>query len=481
MTGLTEDVLEIAAARPRDPALRWRGADISYAELADLVRRAHQDLAGHPGEGPVAVVAPKSPEVVAFVLACVLARRAVLLPSPDLGRTALAELVHRAGCEHIVTATAAATASGLELRETGAPARPSGDVRFLLTTSGSTGAPKIVPLTAGSTDRFMRWAVGMFGIGPGVHVLNYAPLNFDLCLLDVWATLRAGGRVALVEAEHAVDPGHLVGLLEDDPHVVQAVPMFFRVVAEAVRSSGRRFPGVRHVVLTGDHTPRPLRAELPAVFPGARFHNVYGCTETNDSFVHSFDGHEADTHEVLPLGRPLPGVRTRIMTDEGELTGAGTGELWVATPFQTRGYLHEDGARFTTEPDGTTYFRSGDLVSRGADGELRLVGRTDFQVKVRGVRVSIEDVERVISEHPQVAEVGVVAVPDPQAGRRLHAVVRRRSDRLTGLGLRQHCAQRLVRAAIPAVIQVVDGPLPHTSTGKVDRKLIRKELLAGGS
>ncbi|WP_409180384.1 AMP-binding protein [Amycolatopsis sp. VS8301801F10] len=478
MTGLTEDVLALAETRPRAGALRWRGADVSYAELAGLVRQAQAELAAQPGEGPVAVVAPKSPETVAFVLACVLARRAVLLPSPDLGRTALAELVERAGCEHV----AEGGASGIELRATETPAARSDDVRFLLTTSGSTGTPKIVPLAEEPTDRFMHWAVEQFGLGPGVDVLNYAPLNFDLCLLDVWATLRAGGRATLVEADHAVNPRHLVELLHAEPHVVQAVPMFFRIVADAVRSSGTQFPSVRHVVLTGDHTPRPLRAELPKMFPSARFHNVYGCTETNDSFLHSFDGHEADAHEVLPLGRPLPGVRARIVADDGtELTGAGTGELSVSTPFQTRGYLGEDNARFVTGPDGVPYFRSGDLVSRTEDGVLTLAGRTDFQVKVRGVRVGLEDVERVIAEHPETAEVGVVALPDPQAGQRLHAVVRRRSARLTGLGLRQHCAQRLVRAAIPSVIQIVDTALPLTSTGKVDRKRIRKELLAGES
>ena len=473
MNGLTDGVLAWAGSRPDAPALRWRGADVSYGRLAELVSRAGADLAAHPGAGPVAVVAKKSPEVIAFVLACVRAGRTVLLPSPDLGRKALDELVERAGCEYV----AAVSEDGVSLDRTQLASAPSGDVRFLLTTSGSTGVPKIVPLETAATERFMDWAAAEFGMGPGVTVLNYAPLNFDLCLLDIWAALRAGGRVTLVETDHAVNPKYLVELLEShDVHVVQAVPMFFRIVADATQSA---FASVRHVALTGDHTPRQLRAALPGIFPNARFHNVYGCTETNDSFVHSFDGADAATAEVLPLGRPLPGVRVRVMTDEGELDGTGTGELWVSTPFQTRGYLHEGAGRFT-EHDGVTYFRSGDVVERAADGGLTLVGRTDFQVKVRGVRVSIEDVERVIAEHEAVAEVGVVALPDPQAGQRLHAVVRRRGD-LTGLGLRQHCAQRLVKAAIPAVIQVVDTALPLTSTGKVNRKLIKQELLAGES
>ncbi|RJQ75790.1 carbohydrate-binding protein [Pseudonocardiaceae bacterium YIM PH 21723] len=474
MNSLVEDVLAHAVQRPDAPALRWHGNDVGYPELAGLVERATATLDAAPGTGPIAVAAAKSPETIAFVLACVQAGRPVLLPAADLGAEALDDLLTRTGCRQIATATDA----GIALRETAVTTDPGDPVRFLLTTSGSTGRPKVVPLDAAATERFMDWAIAEFGLGPDSTVFNYAPLNFDLCLLDIWATLRAGGRVTLVDSGHAVNARYLMDLLDTgEPHVIQAVPMFFRILAEAAEDRG--YPDVRHVVLTGDHTPRALRAALPGIFPNARFHNIYGCTETNDSFLHSFDGAEAAARDVVPLGNPLPGVTALLMTDEGELTGPGTGELWVTTPFQTRGYLGEAADRFVAGPGGHTFFRSGDLVHRDAEGELTLVGRTDFQVKVRGVRVSIEDIERVIAEHDQVAEVGVVALPDPEAGQRLHAVVRGKDARLTGLGLRRHCAARLARAAIPSHIQIVERALPLTSTGKVNRKLIKETLLAG--
>ncbi len=476
MTSLTESVLDNALRQPTAPALRWRGSPVSYAELAELTRRAYDDLTAGPDEGQVAIVAKKSPETLALILACSMAGRAVLLSSPDLGRRALDLLVGRSGCRRVATVTE--TGTEWRIVETSRSARPGSNVRFLLTTSGSTGTPKIVPLEVEATERFTRWAATEFGLGPGVNVLNYAPLNFDLCLLDIWATLQAGGCVTLVESDHAVNPRYLTELFDTcDIHVVQAVPMFFRIVAEATGAA--QYPAVRHLMLTGDHTPRRLRAALPGLFPNAQFHNVYGCTETNDSFIYSFDAATAASREVLPLGRPLPGAAVRVMTDGGDLDGPGSGELWVSTPFQTRGYLHEDETRFILDASGSTYFRTGDVVSRDCDGELTLMGRTDFQVKVRGVRVNIEDIERVISEHEEVDEVGVVTLPDPRAEKRLHAVVRRSSDRLTGLGLRQHCAERLTRAAIPSVIRIVDTPLPMTSTGKVNRNRIREELQTG--
>jgi acyl-CoA synthetase (AMP-forming)/AMP-acid ligase II/FAD/FMN-containing dehydrogenase len=475
---LTDGVIHHAVWQPTAPALRWGDTSVSYAELAELTMRAHGDFAADPDHGPIAIVGRKSPATIALILACSGAGRTVLLPSPDLGRRALDLLVRRAGCRRMATVTE--TETEWQVVETDGCAEPDASVRFLLTTSGSTGTPKIVPLQARATQRFIRWSVAEFGLGPGVNVLSHAPLNFDLCLLDIWATLHAGGCVTLVEPEHAVNPRRLVELLDaNDVHVIQAVPMFFRIVAQA--AAGRSYPAVRHLLLTGDHAPRRVRAALPELFPNAQLHNVYGCTETNHSFMYSFDAEAAAGRDVLPLGRALPGVAFRVMAEGEDLVGPGSGELWVSTPFQTCGYLHEEQSRLVREPSSgaATYFRTGDVVSRDRDGELTLIGRTDFQVKVRGTRVNVEEVERVIREHDDVAEVGVVALPDAQAGKRLHAMVQRSSNRLTGLRLRQHCAERLNRVAIPSSIRIVDTPLPMTSTGKINRCEITEILKAG--
>jgi acyl-coenzyme A synthetase/AMP-(fatty) acid ligase len=463
---LTSDLAYQAARQPAAPALFWRNNCVSYAEVSRLADQAEISVAQLHDDGPVAIPAIKSPQVIALILACLRTGRAPLLTAPNMGSNAFDELVAQSGCAYIATVSDTNIQWRLANRHYGTPAVPD-DTALLLTTSGSTGIPKIVPLAAAAVDRFTAWAAAHFDLGPGVPVLNYAPLNFDLSLFDLWATLRHGGTAAMVEPAHAVNPRYLLDIFARiELRVVQAVPMLFRILTDAV-AVGRdatEFPSVRHILLTGDHTPRTLRTRLPGLFPNATFHNVYGCTETNDSFLHTFGAAEAISRETLPLGQPLPGVRAAVVGHE----------LQVSTPFQTAGYLGGPSGKFVTR-DGAVFFRTGDIVSRDARGDLTLVGRNDFQVKVRGVRVNLEEVERVLAEHDDVAEAAVVALPDAVAGVRLHALVRRTSGRLTGLRIREHCAAKLARAAIPSAIAFTTGPLPRTSTGKVDRSQIKAD------
>src|SRR5262249_42152011 len=161
----------------------------------------------------------------------------------------------------------------------------------------------------------------------------------------------------------------------------QAVPMFYEILADAARRAPARFESVRHVLVTGDTIRDACLAELPALFPRARIYNVYGCTETNDSFMADLTGL---ARGPLPLGTPLPGVHSFLMAeDDTVLTGPGVGELFVTTPFQTPGYLGGEGDEkfVVVAPDGVArrYFRSGDLLRRHRDGQLTLVGRIDFR------------------------------------------------------------------------------------------------------
>jgi acyl-coenzyme A synthetase/AMP-(fatty) acid ligase len=167
------------------------------------------------------------------------------------------------------------------------------------------------------------------------------------------------------------------------------------------------------------------------------------------------------------------------------LTGPGIGELHVSTPFQTPGYTDPalTAAAFAPHPAGTDdrrYFRSGDLVRRHPDGSMTLEGRADFHVKVRGVRVNTQSVERTLLELGAVAGAVVFAVPDTLAGNTLHAVIHRRDPQsLHSLAVRAHCAERLPRPAVPTAIHLVDEPLPTTSTGKPDRARIKRTYLKG--
>jgi acyl-coenzyme A synthetase/AMP-(fatty) acid ligase len=484
---LLDSLLDRVERRPTAPALVWHGQETTYGELYERAcgERDRLDGLGLADGEVVGVLSPKSPETVALVLGCFLAGRPLLLPSPQLGEKTLDALFAQAGCRHVLAPDPSFSPPESSCtRRLRGPERDPDGTAIMLTTSGSTGLPKIVPLPWAALDRFAAWAGPQLRLGPGRTVLNYAPLNFDLCLLDVWSTLAHGGRVVLVDPDLATQGAHLLGLIADhDVDVVQAVPMLYRLLLDAAGAAGDGYPAldtVEHVIFTGDAMPHKTLGELPGLFPKARFANVYGCTETNDSFLHEVDPTD-EAASPVPIGRPLPGVETLIVGDDGSvLTGPGTGELYVATPFQSAGYLDpaRDAGKFVPHPrgeDDRRWFRTGDLVRRRADGVVLLDGRSDFQVKVRGVAVNTAEVERVLLDHPDIVEAAVVAVADPVAGRQLAAVVRRAPQtRLNSLTLRQHCARRLPQAAIPSSLRIVDDPLPATSTGKVDRRAVER-------
>lgn len=460
VSGFVSGFLESVELDPTAPSLIWRERPVSYRALHDAALRVRYHLSGRDGRSggdgaarPVAVTAPKSPQAVALVLGAALAGRATLVPPAGLAPAVvdgLLEVAHGVG-----------TVPG-----------PSGPqhAALLLCTSGSTGVPKVVPLHRAAIDRFVGWAGTYFGLGRDTRALSHAPLSFDISILDVWASLAHGGCVVLADPERAADARYLTRLLRDERIThVQTVPTVLRLLLETAVDG---LPDVRHVVTTGDAVPAATVAALPGLFPAARLHNVYGCTETNDSFVHEF-AVPPRPGEELDLGRPLPGVVAVVLDDDGaEVTGEGEGELYVHTPFQTTGYLGSGGDDTLVDLPGRPqrFVRTGDQVSRQADGRLTLLGRNAFHVKIRGVRVSLLQIERTLQAHPEVREAVALALPDADGGRRLHAEVRRvGGTRLNSLTLRRFCRGTLRPADVPTSFHITEDPLPRTSTGKPDR------------
>ncbi|MFE2974880.1 AMP-binding protein [Streptomyces sp. NPDC059258] len=479
-----DSVLRWADKTPEAPALWWKGTPTSYRELADATADARARLDEHvPAGATVAVLDDKSPGTVATVLACLATGRPALLPSPTLPPDQLAAVMAEAHCAYALAGTAVTVTAPAH----GGGAVPPGTA-LVLTTSGSTGIPKAVPLPHRAVDAFTDWAADAFGIAESTPVLNYAPLNFDLCLLDVWTTLAHGGQVVLVDPSTAASGRGLLRLLRTHRiEVVQAVPLCHALVgAQARVEGGGPLRSVRHAAFTGDVMPEQALADLAELMPGARLHNIYGCTETNDSLIHEVD-RSLTQSAPMPLGRPLPGVRLRLRDPDGRvLNGPGSGELEVSTPFQSTGYADPSRAaeKFALEAaadggPGTWWFRTGDLVARDADGTLRLIGRLDHQVKIRGVAVNTGEVEQVLLEHPEVREAGVTTVSDPVEGRRLIAVVRLEDgSTVTSLDLKRHCIARLARGWVPGLLMPVTEPLPRTGTGKVDRRMIAQTVAA---
>ena len=217
-----------------------------------------------------------------------------------------------------------------------------------------------------------------------------------------------------------------------------------------------------------------------AAVPGVPVSNLYGPIETNVVTHWTLAGPPTADRRV-PLGHPVTGATLALLAEDGTAAehGAREGEIVVAGDCVTPGYLARPDlteratARLTTESGTARFYRTGDFARRDADGVLHLLGRRDGLVKTRGYRVELGDVEAALGSHPAVAEVIVLAAPDPELTHRLHAVVvpvggAGSADDGLAEALTAHCRGRLPGYIVPGHVHVVSD-LPHTSTGKVAR------------
>lgn len=454
----------------------------SYRQFDQLVQRAEQELVRLkvPSQVTVAVSAVKSVANVALCVALGQKGCTPLLISKDLGSEVKPHIYQKAAvcCELVISEVEGkVSVVGSWDFERAPHAEDDKDVALMLTTSGSTGVPKVVRLTQSGIDAFVNWSEEFFSLGNESKVLSYAPLNFDLSLLEVWAPLMLGACVIMVSQEKATQASYLKALVSrTQPNLIQGVPMLYTLLCQDSQAESSVY-SPEHIVFTGDVTTKSLREQVAAYYPSSRFHNIYGCTETNDSFVFSADAIEINQLEVLPLGIPIQGSTFKIVNDEGfELNGAGEGELHTSTPFMSLGYTESDKtsqAFYFDEANNRWFYKSGDRVSVSDRGEISLIGRTDFIVKVRGVRTNLKDIEHVINLSQQVKESLVLAVRDEIAGSVLHAVVHCNSEQdFDGMSLRLLCAKHLPRTSIPSRFHVSKTSLPRTSTGKPDRTKI---------
>ncbi len=341
---------------------------------------------------------------------------------------------------------------------------PSGAGPLILTTSGSTGVPKGVLLSDAGLSRFFAWGEKQFALSTGRRVFSYAPLNFDLSLLEIWAALHAGATVIAVSAREAVDGRLLRDMIrEHRPHLLEGVPLLYRLLLQGADCP---LPAPSDLIVTGEASSGDLRRLIAEHFPRSRCHNVYGSTETNDSFIFSTSSADFGTIDRFPIGRPIEGTRYRIVTDEGyDLEGAGVGELHTSTPFAALGYTNKErtGASFYRHDD-CSFYRAGDVVRRDEDGALVLLGRKDLNIKVRGVRTNLRDIEIALERHPSVRAAVVSPLRDSAGdGSILHASVQIDEDApVTALALRRHCADHLPRTALPHRFTVDAAPIPRT-------------------
>jgi amino acid adenylation domain-containing protein len=352
------------------------------------------------------------------------------------------------------------------------------DLAYILYTSGSTGHPKGVMLSHRNALNFVDWARGTLRLGPEDRLSSHAPLHFDLSIFDIFAAAASGGSVWLVPRSASVLPAGLARWIAGSRiSVWYSVPS---VLSMLVRLGGLRpggLPHLRAVVFAGEVFPTKYLRRLMRLIPDAEYHNWYGPTETNVCTAHRVPEPPEDQDDPIPIGSAIDNMEVFAVTDEGRRSGPGeVGELHVRGAGVMRGYWGdpERTARaLVPDPvgeDGDLVYRTGDLVEDIDGASYRFLGRRDSQVKSRGYRIDLGDVESALLAHPAVVEATVVAVPDELVTNRIEAFVVTTAD-LSRSDLMRFCGERVPRYMIPESIEFRQD-LPRTSTGKVDRQTL---------
>lgn len=355
------------------------------------------------------------------------------------------------------------------------------DVSYLLYTSGSTGTPKGVVHTHASGQAFAAWVRDQFDIQASDVFSSHAPFHFDLSIADLFTTLGSGASVRLLSATEAMLAPYLVRKIPEwNISVWYSVPSILVNMLDGGGLEAQGLPTIRTLLFAGEVFPIAQLRRLRRALPHARLYNLFGPTETNVCTFFEVPSMLPDGESAIPIGRACPGMETFVLDEHGQtLPAGGTGILWARGAHVMREYWRapeQTAERLRPDPRGLpgVAFCTGDRVRERSDGHYEFLGRADHQVKVRGYRVELGEIESVLNAHPAILEAVVVAVPDG-AGQRLVAVVVGRAGALLDeAGLRAHCRHFLPLYMVPDAIHVRQT-LPRTSTGKTDRVALQSE------
>jgi len=360
------------------------------------------------------------------------------------------------------------------------------DPAYVIYTSGSTGQPKGVVISQESLTNHCRDMQRAYDLTAEDRVLQFASINFDPSLEQILPTLFAGARLVLRGQDLWTPQAFGEFVAESGLTVINLPPSYWHQVVTAWANAGESLPAnrLRLVIIGGDVLqPETIRLWWQTPMKRVRLLNAYGPTETTITST-TFDvtayGEKALSLRRVPIGRPTPGRRLYVLDRYGKPVPVGVpGELYIGGPRVALSYLYRPKLTaekflpdlFSGEP-GARMYRTGDLVRYLPDGNLEFLGRMDHQVKVRGFRVELGEIEAVLSAHPRVREAVVAVREDAPGDRQLVAyIVPVRGAQLMGDDLREYLLAKLPAYMVPAAFVTLDE-LPLGPSGKVDRRAL---------
>jgi amino acid adenylation domain-containing protein len=508
----------IAAVAARTPAAvslvqgarRW-----SYRELQDQAAAVAGALAeaGLGAGSVVAVTGPRGFGLVAALLGTLAAGAVLLTLDPRLPAQRRAMMFEQAGAQALVSVVpegqepdwlppTACQRLQLDLdrglpspgwgRAPAPPPALEADApAYIFFTSGTTGVPKGVLGTHQGLAHFLDWQGRTFGIAPGDRAAQLTGLSFDVVLRDIFVALVHGATLVLPPDDAPLDGCRLFDWLnEAGITLLHTVPS----VAEAWLAdlpAGRSVRGLKLAFFAGEPLVDALVLGFRAAAPGCRIINLYGPTETTLAKC-AFEVPDPPLPGVQPVGWPLPQTQALVLAGERPCGVLEQGEIVIRTPFRTRGYLNDppNAQRFQANPHTgdplDLLYRTGDLGRYRLDGSIEILGRSDEQVKIRGVRVEPKAVEAALLRHPDLSQAAVVAAGEGWQRQLVAYVVPRRGaagERLTRVDparLRRALEEELPDAMVPSTFVSLDA-LPLTANGKLDRRALPAPGAARGA
>ncbi|SFT84317.1 non-ribosomal peptide synthase domain TIGR01720/amino acid adenylation domain-containing protein [Actinopolyspora lacussalsi subsp. righensis] len=488
-TTLYDAVAEQAARTPSATAVVADEVELSYARLLGRANRFARLLAerGVGSEDLVALAVPRSAEMMVALLG-ILGSGAGYVPiDPEYPADRVAVMLTESAPALVITAAPrelpdtevpvldSRNLAGELARLSEAPLSDADRIRplrpdnpaYTIYTSGSTGRPKGVVVSHRSAADLARWARETIGPDKLARTLAATSLNFDVSVFEMFGPLTCGGRIEVVRdvlalAERSDRSFH--GTL------VSAVPS----ALSALLAHGDVDVRADMVVLAGEPLSAHNLDSIRAAVPKAAVANIYGPTEATVYATAWFDG--GNGSEVPNIGHPLSNTRTYVLDAALRPVPVGfSGELYLAGVGLARGYLHRPeltAHRFVADPlggPGERMYRTGDIVRWNALGELEYLGRADDQVKVRGFRVELGEIENALLTHEDVSRAAAVVRTDGSGGKQLVAYVVRAADSDPEPDrLRGHLAARLPDYMVPAAVVVLES-FPLNPSGKLDR------------
>ncbi len=349
---------------------------------------------------------------------------------------------------------------------------------YVLFTSGSTGRPKGVAVSHRSVVNQLRWISAEYGLSRSDVVLQKTPATFDVSVWELFATLAVGARLVIARPDGHTDPRYLTEVMSTHRVTITSfVPSMLAVFADALPTGAAL--SLRALLVAGEAFGPDVVDAARRALPDVELYNLYGPTEFTVHATSSTVGTAADG--AVPMGVPVWNARAYVLDSRLRPVPAGvTGDLYLSGTQVARGYHGRPGLtadRFVADPfaAGARMYRTGDLVRRRRSGALEYLGRSDFQVKLRGLRIELGEIEAVFAAHPDIARAAAAVTSTDAVDYLTVYLVPAGAGVGDGGGRSVNTAEVTAFASaalpgymMPTAVMVIDS-LPITASGKLDR------------